>query len=171
MIKNRVLVEGAFLIALSIILTRFFSIKITVYGVEGVRIGLGVMPIIIAGFRLGLYQGAKVGALADIVGYLLSPGGAYMPHFTLTSALNGVLPSLLIGKKEKISEVRLVLSVVISYFVISMILVPYFLFKLFGIPFEAIFLARLVSFGINIVLINSILLVLDRKISILSFRN
>jgi ECF transporter S component (folate family) len=105
MIKNRVLVEGAFLIALSIILTRFFSIKITVYGVEGVRIGLGVMPIIIAGFRLGLYQGAKVGALADIVGYLLSPGGAYMPHFTLTSALNGVLPSLLIGKKEKISEV------------------------------------------------------------------
>ncbi|MFZ5754292.1 MAG: folate family ECF transporter S component [Bacillota bacterium] len=167
--KNRKLVEGALLIAISVILTRYMSIKISVLGVDGVRIGLGVMPIIIAGLRNGAFEGAKVGALADIIGYALSPGGAYMPHFTLTSALNGILPPLLIGKKENINSGRIIFSVGLTFLITSMILVPYFLNILFGIPYKVIFLPRLISFILNVFLMNTTLIVLEKRVNILSF--
>ncbi|MFZ5945565.1 MAG: folate family ECF transporter S component [Bacillota bacterium] len=169
--KNRkVLVEGALLIALSVILTRFFSIKVSIGGVDGVRIGLGVMPIILAGLRSGVMQGARVGALADIIGYFLSPGGAYMPHFTVTSALNGVLPALLIGKKEKLNPYRIFFVVLVTQLVIGMAIVPYFLNMLFGIPYQVIFLPRLISFVINVTVMNIILIVLHRRIDVFSVK-
>ncbi|MFZ7102392.1 MAG: folate family ECF transporter S component [Peptococcaceae bacterium] len=169
--KNRKnLVEGALLIALSVILTRFFSIKVSFGGVDGVRIGIGTLPIILAGLRSGIFQGARVGALADIIGYFLSPGGAYMPHFTLTSALNGILPPVLIGKKEKLNPYRITIAVVLTQLVISMFLVPYFLNILFGIPYQVIFLPRLISFMINVTVMNVILIILHRRIDVFSVK-
>lgn len=168
MTSYKKLVEASLLIALSVILTRFFSIKLSIGGVDGVRIGIGTMPIIIAGLRNGVFEGAKVGAIADFIGYLTSPGGAYMPHFTVTAALNGVLPSLFIGKKEKINNLKIIFSVVLTHLIISMGLVPYFLNMLFGIPYEAIFIPRLVSFAINISIINFVLIVLNKRIDVFS---
>lgn len=165
---SRTLVEGALLIALSVILTRFLSVKVSIGGVDGVRIGVGTMPIILAGLRSGVIQGVRVGALADIIGYFLSPGGAYMPHFTLTSALNGILPPLLIGKKEKLNQYRIIFSIVVTHLIISMFLVPYFLKILFGIPYKVIFLPRLISFLINVTVMNFILIILHKRVNIFS---
>lgn len=167
MTNNRKLIESGMLLAVSVILTRYFSIRLAFYGVDGVRIGLGILPIIIAGLRYDAWQGAKVGALADIVGYILSPGGPYMPHFTITSALYGILPPLLVGRKEKLNSVRIILTVSLTHGILSLAVIPYFLFQLFGIPYQAIFLPRLISFVMNVVLINFLLIILDKRTSII----
>ena len=86
----------SFLIALSIILTRFLSLRIAIGGVGGIRIGFGVLPIILAGIGFGPLAGGIVGAISDIVGYFINPIGTYMLHFTLTSFLTGFIPGFLI---------------------------------------------------------------------------
>jgi len=45
-ISSHKITNMSFLIALSIILTRFASLRIAIGGVEGIRIGLGKLPII-----------------------------------------------------------------------------------------------------------------------------
>ena len=83
--KTRTLVYMAFLVALNIVLSRLLSMRISIGGVEGIRIGLGGLPIILAGIGLGPWQGGIVGAVADIIGYMINPMGAYAPHFTLSA--------------------------------------------------------------------------------------
>lgn len=167
----RLLVEGAFMIALSVILTRFFSFKISFAGVDGVRIGIGTMPIILAGIRSGWQQGARVGALSDLVGYMLSPGGAYMPHFTIVSALYGILPALLLMKKERINPFTIFLSITTVNLLLGMVLTPYFLGVLFGIPYEAIFIPRLFSSVINIGFMSVLMVTLHQRADIFIVKN
>lgn len=158
--------ESALLIAFSVILTRFLSLKLSFYGIDGVRIGLGVLPIILAGLRYGAWEGAKVGALADIAGYLLSPGGAYMPHFTLTSALNGFLPPLIAGQGKGFSMNKVIASVAVTQTVTALLLIPYFLNSLFGMPYRLIMPPRIISVLINISIISAVFLVLNKRIHI-----
>ena len=84
------MIVAAFLIALSIVLTRMLSITTPFF-----RIGFGSVPIMIAGIVLGPQTGFLVGAVADLVGFVVSPTGSFMPGFTLTSALTGAIPGIL----------------------------------------------------------------------------
>jgi len=34
--------------------------------------------------------------LSDLLGYFINPMGAYIPHFTLTSALAGMIPATIL---------------------------------------------------------------------------
>jgi len=168
MMKSKSLVEAALLIALAVVFTRFFSIKLTIAGVEGVRVGIGVLPIVLAGLRGGVWQGARVGILADVIGYILSPGGPYMPHFTLTTALNGVLPPLIVGNKKKLDAKKIMFSVTLTLLVTGLLIVPYFLNILFGIPYAVIFWPRLISFILNSLIMNFVLLALHKRLDIFS---
>lgn len=89
------LVKAALLAAISIILTRIFSIMVPLGGLPALRIGFGSLPLIISGMMLGPVIGGVTGIVSDIVGYLMNPQGAYFPGFTLSSALFGILPGLL----------------------------------------------------------------------------
>jgi len=61
------------------------------------RLSFGEVPIILAGLLFGPAAGGAVGALADLIGYPINPfGGPYFPPLTLTSALHGILPPLII---------------------------------------------------------------------------
>lgn len=86
----RKMIVAAFLIALSIVLTRMLSITTPFF-----RIGFGSIPIMIAGIVLGPQTGFLVGGVADLVGFMMSPMGSFMPGFTLTSALTGAIPGVL----------------------------------------------------------------------------
>lgn len=81
------MVNAAFLIAISIVLTRLLSITTPFF-----RIGFGSIPIMIAGIVLGPKYGFVVGGIADIVGFIMNPMGSFMPGFTLTSAMTGAIP-------------------------------------------------------------------------------
>lgn len=151
-IRVKKLVTLAFLIALAVVFTRFLSLRITLGGVEGIRIGFGGFPIIVAGIIFGPVAGGIVGALADVLGFIISPMGAYMPHFTLTAALTGILPGLVFNylSGRKTTFLNLVIAIGIGQVVSSVILVPFFLQILFGIPFKATFIPKIIGQFIHI---------------------
>ena len=164
------------LIALSIILTRIASLRIAIGGVEGIRIGLGKLPIILGGIIFGPWAGGLIGALSDLLGYFINPMGAYMPHFTLTSALTGIIPAtilILIRKKNEPNIFDLGIAITTGQVITSIILIPYFLNTLFGIPWKVLMLPRIISepiqifiytYTINIILKRNILITKSNKI-------
>lgn len=150
--KTRKVVYLAFLIALSIILTRLLSLRIAIGGVEGIRIGFGGLPIIFAGVIFGPLAGGIVGALSDILGFMINPMGAYMPHFTLTSFLTGFIPGLLTMYlfKSNLNFWTLVISISIGQVITSVIMVPIFLQSLFGVPLKVTLWPRVIGQLIHI---------------------
>lgn len=96
---------SGFLIAMSIILQRFFVIP---FGVPSLyRISLGSVPIIMASLFLGPIFGGLVGAASDLIGIALVPVGTFVIWPTLTAAFYGIFPWLflrlikLINKRVK----------------------------------------------------------------------
>lgn len=139
------------LVALSIILTRLASIRIVLGGVEGIRIGLGRLPIILGGVLFGPIVGGIVGGLADLLGYFINPMGAYMPHFTLTSALGGIIPGVIISlKKEEFNVFDLAIAITTGQILTSLLLTPYFLHTLFGLSWLVLLPPRLIAEPIQI---------------------
>jgi ECF transporter S component (folate family) len=145
------LVFGGILIATSIVLTRFASIRVNFGAVEGIRIGFGTFPIIFAGFCFGPLMGALVGALSDILGYILSPAGPYMPHFTLSAALYGIIPGLFAMASFLSERSRILGGVLVSQLSVGLLLTPFFLATLFGIPWKFLIIPRLVGTPVQIV--------------------
>ena len=163
------------LIALSIILTRIASLRIAIGGVEGIRIGLGKLPIILGGIMFGPLAGGLIGAFSDLLGYFVNPIGVYMPHFTLTSALAGIIPAtiLVLMKKNEPNIFDLGIAITAGQVITSIILIPYFLNILFGIPWKVLMLPRIVAepiqifiytYTINIILKRNILTTRSHKV-------
>ncbi len=142
------------LIAMSIVLTRLASIRIPLGGVEGIRIGFGKLPIILGGLMLGPLYGGLIGAIADMVGYIIQPIGPYMPHFTVISALSGILPALLIHffGSDEVNFIKLVIAIGITMVITELFLIPYTLHVLFEIPWQVLIIPRLFSVPITILL-------------------
>lgn len=151
-ISTKKLVYISILTTLAIILTRVFSIRIPFMGVEGIRIGFGALPIIFAGVALGPVAGGLVGAISDLLGFFINPMGAYMPHFTLTSMLTGLLPGVMICYlfRGKINFKTLIVTVGITQIITAIIMVPYFMNSLFGIPFTVSLPPRIISQAFSI---------------------
>ena len=150
--STKELVYLALLISLNIVLTRIASIRLTIGGVEGIRIGFGGFPTILAGIIFGPVSGGIVGAIGDIVGYSINPAGPYMPHFTLTAALTGIIPALVIMpfKKGIPGFWLLLFAIATGEIITSAILVPYFLQMLFNIPMLVSLPAKIISLVIQI---------------------
>ena len=160
------------LVALSIILTRITSIRIAIGSIEGIRIGFGGLPIILGGIIFGPLGGGLIGAFSDLLGYFINPIGAYMPHFTLTSALTGIIPSLVLklSQKKEPNIFELGTAIAIGQIITSIVLVPYFLHIIFGIPWQVLMPPRIVIEPINIVIYTTVIsLILKRCYYIYSF--
>lgn len=144
--STRRLVILGLMISLNVVLTRFASVRIAIGGIEGVRIGFGTFPAIFTGLIMGPLAGAVVGALGDVIGFFLYPMGVYLPHFTLSATLTGILPPLLwglLGRKE--AFLPLLGAVAGTQFITSVVMVPYFLKILFGLPPAGTIPAAIVS--------------------------
>lgn len=104
------LVTLSFLIALQVLLTRFLGIETPV-----IRISFGFIPLALSGALFGPIAGGIVGALADIIGMMVFPKGAYFPGFTISNALSGMIYGyFLYNKPKKIINISLaVISVMI----------------------------------------------------------
>jgi ECF transporter S component (folate family) len=174
-ISSHKITTMGFLIALSIILTRVASLRLAMGGVEGIRIGLGRLPIILGGIIFGPLAGGLIGAFSDLLGYFINPIGAYMPHFTLTSALTGIIPAtiLILMRKDQPNIFDLGIAITTGQVITSIILIPYFLNILFGLPWKVLMLPRIISepvqvfiytYIINIILKRNILTTRSNKI-------
>jgi ECF transporter S component (folate family) len=86
----------ALLIALGVLFKGYLTFMIG----TALRIGLFELPIVLAGVLYGPMAGGLVGVGVDLLGYLINPGGVFFPGFTLSAALSGALPALILGKSR-----------------------------------------------------------------------
>ncbi len=129
-ITPKIMTISGFLIALNIVLSRI----ITIPGV----INFGGFPIIFAGVVFGPVVGGIVGAVGDVVSFIVRPTGAFMPHFVLTSALTGIIPGammiLLKAEMPKFPLWKIFVSILAGQVTTSVLMVPYFRNILFTTP-------------------------------------
>ena len=150
-IDTRKLVILGLMVGLNVILTRFASLRISIGGVEGIRIGLGTFPVVFSGILFGPLSGAAVGALGDLLGFFLHPMGVYMPHFTLSAALAGALPGLfirIVTPDREPGYMKLLLAIGLGQAITSLFMVPWFLEILFGIPWWTTLPPRIISYAV-----------------------
>lgn len=133
----RVLTGAAMLLAVAVILS-FFKISLT----EVMEIRFSNIPVAVAGMLFGPGVGGVVGALSDLLGYVVRPTGPYFPGFTLSAALSGVIFGLFLGK-DKISVPRVVLACVIYQAAIGLLLTAVWLHILYGAPVWTLVASRL----------------------------
>lgn len=149
--KISVLTTAAMLLAISVILS-FFKIPIS----QVIEIRFGFLPIAAGGMLFGPFVGGVMGALADIIGYVVKPTGAYFPGFTISGIVSGVLYALVLYKKE-ITVKRVIVAQLLQTVVISFLLNNIWLSILYKSGFAAIFMARLaktcIMFPIEVILL------------------
>ncbi len=164
-ISTRNIAQVSLLIAMSIVLSRMASIRIAIGGVEGIRIGFGKLPIILGSFILGPLYGGLVGAISDFLGYIIQPIGPYLPHFTIISALCGILPVVLfrIMKGNEDHFINIIIPVGITVSITELFLISYSLHIIFAIPWQILLVPRLISVPITIVIYSYLIYVFVRR--------
>ena len=134
--STRTLTTMALLTALEIVLSRFLSIS-----AWNTKIGFAFVPVALAAMLLGPVYAGIVGALADFVGAILFPVGAYFPGFTLTAFLMGACYGLFLHKKQ--SFLRILGAVALHQLALSLLLNTLWISILYGSPFYPLLLSRL----------------------------
>lgn len=151
--STKTLTQAGFLVAISIVLTRFISIMVPLAGgLPALRLGFGEIPIIMSGLLFGPLVGGISGAIADLIGAWAFPQGPYFPGFTLSSILWGVLPGIysiyLRRKGERgnpFTYKRILIIILICTIPISLLLNTYWLSLMFGKGFMVLLPGRVLS--------------------------
>ena len=112
-IRLRRMLASALLLAIALVLKTFFSINIPLLGENGMSVGVAGVFSMLPSILFGPFYGAAVSGLSDLLGYIIKPGGAYMPLLTLTAALGGFLRGGIFVWLKNRSEEKLRLAVVI----------------------------------------------------------
>lgn len=134
--NTRTLTTMALLIAVEIVLSRFLSIS-----AWNTKIGFAFVPVVLAAILLGPLEAGIVAALADFLGAVLFPIGAYFPGFTLTAFLMGAVYGFFLHREQ--SLLRIVLAVAVHQLVLSLLLNTLWISVLYGSPFAPLLVTRL----------------------------
>lgn len=99
-------------------------------------------PIVLSGFLLGPVGGFWTGSLADVMSYIIKPGGPFIPVFTLTSGLAGMLPALLYRAITRrglpLKPWHLLFAIGVSQVLTKALLVAGCRALIFGLPWQAL---------------------------------
>ena len=85
----------ALLLAIEIIISRFLGISTPI-----VKISFSFIPLSMIGILYGPIYCCIAGGLADFIGAILFPVGAYFPGYTITAALTGLTYGLFLHRKN-----------------------------------------------------------------------
>lgn len=129
---------AAILVSLAVVLTRFFSVTLSVF-----RIGIGMVPVHLAGFLLGPFYGALTGLTADFLGIMINPMGPPNLGIMLTTTLQGLLAGLvMVTFKRKLTPGVVVVSGMVTMLVCSLFMMSYFLDQIYGKGFTILLQTR-----------------------------
>ena len=137
--NTRMLVHLSILLAVEIILSRFFSISTPI-----LKIGFAFVPLAICGILYGPVWAGVIGGLADLLGANLFPVGMYFPGFTISGALSGVVYGLFLHKKT-CKWGNIIALVFIQRAVIGLCLSTYWLTFLTEVPFMVLLTTRILQ--------------------------
>ncbi len=134
--NTRTLSLAALLTALEIVLSRFLSIS-----AWNTKIGFAFVPVVLAALLLGPLWAGIVAALADFLGAMLFPVGAFFPGFTLTAFLMGLCYGLFLHRKQSLP--RILGAVAVHQLALSLLLNTLWISVLYGSTFGPLLLSRL----------------------------
>lgn len=110
MSKLKKVILAALLLATTVVLSRFLSIKTPI-----IVISFSYLPIMLSAILLGPFYSTLIAALSDLIGALLFPFGAYFFGYTLSSALAGLIYGLLLYKgKKEFSNKNFIIRLIVS---------------------------------------------------------
>lgn len=149
------------LVAMEIILARF-SIH-----TWNLKIGFSFIPVVVAAIFYGPVTAGLVGAIGDIMGYILFPVGAYFPGFTLTAFVTGMIFGFFLRKSQSVLNV--VLAVLCVQIFVSQFMSTYWISFLYGSPYWALFATRIYQTAAMIAVeIISTLLIVKKVVPVLT---
>ena len=148
------LTVSAMLLAISVIFGLF---KIPLSQVSEIR--LQFLPVAVDGMLFGPLYGGIVGALSDILCYIVRPTGPFFPGFTISAAVQGLIYGLILRRSSGMG--RIIAAQAADCIIVSLILNPIWLMMLYGNAFMPLFIARLpkvlIMFPVNTVLLAAVL--------------
>ena len=112
------------------------------------KIGFAFVPVVIAAMLLGPVKAGIVGGLADLLGAVLFPIGAYFPGFTLTAFLMGLVFGLFLHREATI--LRILGAVGINQLLLGLLLNTLWISILYGAPYAPLLATRLTQCAILI---------------------
>ena len=115
----------------------FIALSVVINTMRFGSVSFGGFPIIYSGLVLGPVNGLIVGAVSDVLGFIIRPSsGGYNVVFTLTSALTGLIPIMVVQlfkvKYPNYKFYQVLLGIFIGQMLTSVIMAPYFQALLFG---------------------------------------
>ena len=116
MSKLKKIIIAGLLIATSIILNRFLSIRTPI-----TTTGMSFVTTTMSGMLLGPWWTMFVSGIADVIGALLFPTGAFFPGYTLTAVITGLFDGLLFNHAKDMSAKKFLVHAVIAHALVVVI--------------------------------------------------
>ena len=155
MLSVKIICQLALLVALEIVFNRLLSIN-----TEALKIGFAFVPVVLCAVLFGPVHAAAVYAIADIVGALMFPLGAFMPGLTLSCAIMGLMFGLFLHKyiraesapdfKSVRTWVSIVVPILINCLLIGLCLNTFWLSLIYTKGYMYFFTMRLVEYTVLI---------------------
>lgn len=116
--KTKKMILSALLITLSIVLSRFLSIK-----TPFLAISFSFVPTMLSAIWLGPKYTCLIAGIADLIGAILFPFGEFFIGFTVSSVLSGLIYGLILYKKDgELSKKSLLIRLIISSLAVALII-------------------------------------------------
>ena len=143
--KTKKLILSALMLTLSIVLSRFLSIK-----TPFLAISFSFVPTMLSAIWLGPKYTCLIAGLADLIGAILFPFGEFFVGFTVSSILAGLIYGLILYKKsgeltKKSLLIRLILSSLAVTLIINTGLNTLWLVIMYDKAFIALLMGRIVK--------------------------
>lgn len=103
------------LLALRILVGYFSSLTLAV--TPDIKIGFSFLPIAITGILFGPTAAGILGALGDIINFLIIPTGAYFPGWTVSGMLIGILYGVFLFEQPKLIVRLIICELTVGIFV------------------------------------------------------
>ncbi len=100
---------AALMLAATIVLSRFLSVKTPI-----IVISFSYIPIMLCAVLLGPWWTMLVAGLADLIGALLFPFGAYFVGYTISATLSGFIYGIFLRYKKDMSYKKFLMMLSIS---------------------------------------------------------
>ena len=140
----------AMLLALRVVLGIFANSTLAIFG-NTVKISGAFIPISVAGAMFGPIPAGLVGALGDIISFMLNPtSGGYFPGFTISGLLTGIIYGYALYKND-VTLPRVITGWVVNMLLVETFLNAYWLLVLnnYSAPYTFYLSARFISVGIK----------------------
>ena len=140
----------AMLLALRIVLGIFANSTLAIFG-NTVKISGAFIPITVAGAMFGPIPAGLIGALGDILSFVMNPAsGGYLPGFTISGLLTGFIYGYVLYKND-VTLPRVITGWVLNMLLVETFLNAYWLTTIHQTPYLFNLSTRFISVGIKCV--------------------